>query len=130
MIIGLTDDKIVRNIHIYDKDLKGFENLSDYGLGAMANETKYPAKIQITNARPKTTSFLTNLSNNRGPALQKMPYKTYGGNFYPQTTTFGSTVLATINPYETTTSKGNVPAPRKHEASVELSLPLLSNQDS
>ena len=112
MIIGLTDNKIVRNIHIYDKDLKGFENLYEYGLGSAANETKYPAKIDITDARPKTKPSLTYLPNDRGPALQKMPYKTYGDNFYPQTTTFGSTTasatgLATINPYVTTTSKGN-----------------------
>ena len=112
MIIESTGNKIVRNIHIYDKDLKGFENQSEYSLGSMANETKYPANIQITDARPKTTLFLTYLPNNRGPALQKMPFKTYGKNFYPQKTTFGSntasaTVLATIYPYVTSTSKGN-----------------------
>ena len=121
MIIGLTDDKIVRNIHIYDKDLKGFENLSEYSLGAMANETKYPAKIEITDARPKTTSSLAYLPNDRGPALQKMPYKTYSDNVYPRTATFGSTtasatLLATINPYVTTTSKGNLCFSRKHES--------------
>ena len=121
----MTDNRFVRNIHIYDKDLKGFENLSDYGLGAMANETKYPAKIKITNARPKTTSSLAYLPNDRGPALQKMPYKTYGDNVYPQTATFGSTtasatLLATINPYVTTTSKGNLCVSRNHKASVVL----------
>ena len=91
----------------------------------MANETKYPAKIEITDARPKTTSSLAYLPNGRGPALQKMPYKTYGDNVYHQTETFGSTtasatVLATINPYVTTTSKGNLCISRKHEAIAEF----------
>ena len=107
----MTDNRFVRNIHIYDKDLKGFENLYEYGLGSAANETKYPAKIDITDAKPNTKPF-TYLLNDRGPALQKMPYKNYGANVYAQTTTFGSTTasatgLATINPYVTTTSKGN-----------------------
>ena len=93
--------------------MKGFETLSEYSLGARANETKYPAKIEIIDARPKTTPSLAYLPNDRGPALQKIPYKTYGDNVYPQTATFGSTtasdtVLATINPYVTTTSKGNL----------------------
>ena len=57
----------------------------------MANETKYPAKIHITDARPKTTSFLKYLPNDRGPALQKRPSKTYGNNLYPQAATFGAT---------------------------------------
>ena len=123
MIIGLTDNKIVRNIHIYDKELKGFESISQYSLGTMANETKYPAKIDITDARPKTKPSLTYLPNNRGPALQKMPYKTYGANVYAQTTTFGPTTasatgLATISPYVTTMSKGNLVVSRKHESDV------------
>ena len=122
----MTDNRFVRNIHIYDKELKGFENLSEYSFGAMANEAKYPATIEITDARPKTTSSLAYLPNDRGPALQKMPYKTYGDNVYPQTATFGSTtasatLLATINPYVTTTSKGNLCFSRKHESSAEIS---------
>ena len=125
MIIGLTDNKIVRNIHIYDKDLKGFDHLSEYRLGSMANETKYPAKIDITDARPKTKPSHIYLTNDRGPALQKMPYITYGANVYPQTATFGpttasATVLTTLNPYAATTSKGNVRLSKKNEASIEF----------
>ena len=91
----------------------------------MANETKYPAKIHITDARLKSTSFLRYLRDDRGPALQKMPYKNYGDNSYHQTTTFRSTtasgtVLATINQHVTTTSKGNVRVSRKNIAMVEL----------
>ena len=92
----------------------------------MVNETKYPAKIDITYARPVTKPAHNYLPNNRDPALQKMPFKIYGDNFYQQKTTFESNtasaaVLATIDPYVTSTSKGNARVSRKNETSFELS---------